>query len=720
MSRGARAARGAPSAPYRIGLDIGGTFTDLVLLDDATGRLQWHKVLTTPHAPAEAALRGVAELCGRAGIALAQVGALIHATTLVTNAIIERKGARTALLTTEGFRDILEMGKEQRYDIYDLFLRFPEPLVPRRWRVDIPERVTRDGEIRRRLDRTAVRRAVARLVAQGVESIAVSFLHAYANPAHEQAAKALIASEFPQVTVSISSEVSPEIREFERTSTTVCNAYAQPLVDRYLREMQQALARAGFPGRFLLMLSSGTLADPETARRFPVRLLESGPAAGALVTGHLGVESGLRDVVGFDMGGTTAKVCMVRDGRPSVVPMMEVARTHRFKPGSGLPVKTPVIDMIEIGAGGGSIAAADAMGLLRVGPLSAGADPGPACYGRGGRDATVTDACVVLGYYDPAAFLGGAMPLDAVAAHEAVARAGAAMGLGAVETAWGIFAIVCENMASAARLYLIERGLDPRRFGLMGFGGAGPAAASRVAGLLGMRQALIPPASGLASALGLLVARPGFEFGRSLAGTLDDLPWDEVERLLSAMEDEGRATAVAAGAPPDRVTSERRAEMRYAGQFHDIEIPLPGRLRGDVGRDLAQRFRDEYRSRYGVTLEGYAIQALNWRVLVAGPAPRVNLTGSFAAGGRAGDAIKSRRPVYLPDRAAFAEVAVYDRYRLGVGADVEGPAIVEEAEATTVLWPGDRLSVDAQRNLVIAVGGTPAVAGYAAAGAHRW
>ncbi|MGQ0568904.1 MAG: hydantoinase/oxoprolinase N-terminal domain-containing protein, partial [Armatimonadota bacterium] len=367
------------STPYRIGLDIGGTFTDLVLVHDPTGRLHWHKILTTPREPADAALTGLHELCAKAGITLGQVGSLIHATTLVTNAIIERRGARTALLTTAGFRDILEMGKEQRYDIYDLFLQYPDPLAPRRWRLEVPERITRDGDVRVPVDLDVVREQVARLAEAGVEAIAVCFLHAYKNAAHERQVKALLEREFPHLAVSISSEVSPEIREFERTCTTVCNAYVQPLVDRYLRRMESALTEAGFGGRFLLMLSSGTLGIPDVARRFPVRLLESGPAAGALVAGHLGGTSGLRDVVGFDMGGTTAKICVVRDARPRIIPTMEVARTHRFKPGSGLPIKTPVVDMIEIGAGGGSIAGIDTLGLLRVGPLSAGADPGPAC-----------------------------------------------------------------------------------------------------------------------------------------------------------------------------------------------------------------------------------------------------------------------------------------------------------------------------------------------------
>jgi len=694
--------------PYRLAIDIGGTFTDLVLWDETTGTLRGHKVLTTPRAPEEAALRGLRELCDRAGITPSQITTLIHATTLVTNALIERTGAPTALLTTAGFRDTLEMGKEQRYDIYDLFLQFPEPLVPRRWRIGIRERITRDGAVRVPLDLRQVRRVVRRLIRQGVESVAVCFLHSYRNPAHEQRVKRVLQREFPRLSVSISSEVSPEIREYERTSTTVCSAYVQPLVDRYLHRMEVALADDGFRGRFLLMLSPGTLATPDVARRFPVRLLESGPAAGALLTGHVGALIGRTDLVGFDMGGTTAKICLVRDGRPRVTPRMEVARVHRFKPGSGIPVNTPVVDMIEIGAGGGSIAGVDSMGLLRVGPRSAGAEPGPACYGRGGTEATVTDACIVLGYYHPAAFLGGAMPLDAEAAREAVTRAGTPLGLNTVDTAWGIFAVVCESMAQAARLYLIERGQDPRRFALMGFGGAGPAAAALVARRLGMSQVVIPPASGLASAVGLLVAPPGFDFGRSLAGLLQELSWEDVERLCAEMEATGRTMVQATGAPASAVRTERRAEMRYAGQFHDIEVPLPPHLQPAAAPAIRERFDAEYARLFGTVLDGYPVQVLNWRVLVSAPGATIDLRRSTdGAVPSSGDGPIGRRPIYLPDRRTFVDVAVYARHRLPDGAAVDGPAVIEETEATTLLWTGDRLTVDAHRNLIITVGDQP-------------
>lgn len=701
---------------YRVGVDIGGTFTDLALLDEGSGALHWHKVLTTPRAPAEGALEGLRALCARVGGRLADITTLIHATTLVTNAIIERKGARTALLTTEGFRDILEMGREQRYDIYDLFLRYPEPLVPRRWRIGIPERTTRDGTVRLPLDLEAVRRAVRRLVAEGVESLAIVFLHAYRNPAHERLAAAVAREEAPGISLSLSSEVCPEMGEFERTSTTVCNAYVQPLVDRYLRHLEEALAAGGFSGQLLMMLSNGTLASVETARRFPIRLLESGPAAGALAVGRIGVGAGRSHLVGFDMGGTTAKVCLVRGGRPHVTTQVEVARVHRFTPGSGLTVKTPVVDMMEIGAGGGSIARTDAMGLLQVGPQSAGADPGPACYGRGGTDATVTDACVVLGYFDPGAFLGGTMQLDAAAARAAVERLGRALGLDPVRTAWGIFAVVCESMAQAARLYLIERGQDPRHFALVALGGAGPAVAGRVARLLGMRQVLVPPASGVASAVGLLAAPAGFELGRSLAGELHRLDWPAVEQALREMEAEGRTLAIAAGAREGAVHAERRAGMRYLGQFHDLEIPVPNPLPPDAAERLSTAFDNAYALQYGMALQGYPVQALNWRVLVAGPAPELDLAAALRARRRAAAACKGRRPIYLPvDTGAFGDqrpegrftqVPVYDRYELVPGTTLAGPAVIEEAEATTLLWTGDLLTVDPHYNLVI----EPAVA----------
>ncbi|MBI4278953.1 MAG: hydantoinase/oxoprolinase family protein, partial [Armatimonadetes bacterium] len=490
-------------------------------------------------------------------------------------------------------------------------------------------------------------------------------------------------------------------------STTVCNAYVQPLVDHYLEEMERALAARGFAGGFFLMQSTGAVTSPQVARQLPVRLLESGPAGGALAAAYFGERIGRPDLVAFDMGGTTAKICVIEDGRPEVAASVEVARVHRFKRGSGLPVRTPVVEMIEIGAGGGSIARLDAMGLMRVGPESAEASPGPACYGFGGTEATVTDACVVLGYFDPAAFLGGTMPVDRQAAVDAVTRIGAQVGLDGATAAWGILSIVCENMAQAARVHIIERGQDPRRYALMGFGGAGPATAARVARLLGMREVIIPRASGLASALGLLVAPLGFDLVHSLVGDLEHLDWTQVDGLLRALEERGRRQLHDAGAPAAAVACERYVAMRYEGQFHEIEIPVPdGAVSAGLAAALREQFLGEYGRLYGITLNGYPIQTLNWRVLLRGPRPPVEV--GTAPAGSAADAQTGQRRAYFAEAGGFVAVPVFERDRLAAGASIPGPALVEEREATAVVGVGDRLTVDAMGNLVILVGGSRA------------
>ena len=406
----------------RIGMDIGGTFTDYVLLTGSEVHL--HKRLTTPHNPAEGALAGLHELLNEHSLGIADVNEIIHGTTLVTNAIIERRGCKTALLTTKGFRDILEMGTEQRYDIYDLFLQYPDPLVPRKRRLEVDERISRDGDVLREPDLTSVNKQVETLVQEGVEAVAICFLHAYRNPGHERMVAEHIRESFPHLAVSVSSEVVPEIREFERTATTVANAYVQPLMERYVRQLECDLKTDGFGGRFYLMQSSGGSATPETARKFPIRFLESGPAGGALVSAFLGRALGKPELLSFDMGGTTAKACLITGGKPITTPLIEAARVHRFKAGSGIPIKSPVVDMIEIGAGGGSVARVDTLSLLKVGPHSAGADPGPACYALGGDAPTVTDACLALGYFDPAYFLGGKMALDKAAAERVLGSFG--------------------------------------------------------------------------------------------------------------------------------------------------------------------------------------------------------------------------------------------------------------------------------------------------------
>jgi len=688
---------------YRVGIDIGGTFTDFVLMD-AAGSITLYKHLTTPHDPAEGALNGFIQLLKLQNLSPSDVETLVHGTTLVTNAIIEARGAKTALLTTRGFRDILEMGREQRYDIYDLFLQYPEPYVPRRWRIEVNERMSRDGEVLEAPNLDEVEQQVAALVEQGVEAIAICLLHSYRNPAHERAIAERIRSVFPSLAISVSSEVVPEIREYERTSTTVANAYVQPLMDGYLERFSKALAEVGFKGQLHLMQSSGGLTAPDIARRFPIRLLESGPAGGALVTAFMGKQAGLDQLLAFDMGGTTAKACLIQDGKIAVAPSMEAARVHRFKRGSGIPIKAPVVDMIEIGAGGGSIARVDSLGLLKVGPTSAGAMPGPACYGRGGSEATVTDACLVLGYFDPNFFLGGKMALDLPAAEQALARLGEQLNMSHQEVAWGIHQIVCESMAAAARVHIIEQGRDPRRFPLMAFGGAGPAHAVQVARRLGVSEVIVPQASGAASALGFLVAPNSFELVRSFPAKLSECDWQAVNQLYGEMEEQVREVLAASGIAAEQIIFIRRAEMRFEGQFHDIDVPIPnGMLSQESTAQIEQAFVEEYTRLYGVVPPGYVSMVLNWRLHASGPLPieRLGRTASkLDASLTVEGALKKERLAYFAGRG-YIPTPVYDRYLLPVGKPIVGPAIVEERESTTVIGPNDTLTVDEVGNLRI-------------------
>jgi len=581
----------------------------------------------------------------------------------------------------------------------------PTPLVPRHLRLEVPERLLPDGSVLRPLDDAGARAAIAVLLAQGVEAIAISLLHAYRNPAHERALAALVAQMAPKLPVSCSSEVVPEIREFERTSTTVANVYVMPLMARYLDDLERRLAEMGIPGRFYIMLSSGGIATPETAKRVPIRLVESGPAAGALAAAQAARQMGAERLLSFDMGGTTAKACVIDAGVPLVAREFEVARADRFKKGSGLPIRVPVIEMIEIGAGGGSIARVDRMGLLKVGPRSAGADPGPACYGLGGTEPTVTDADLLLGYLDPEFFLGGRMRLDADAARRAVEQhVGRPMGLSRTEAAWGIHRVVNENMAAAARIHGIERGRDLRSYPLFAFGGAGPVHAWHVGRILKVPRVLIPFAAGAISAYGLLAAPLAFDFVRTAPQRLDQADWTQVNRLFAAMEAEGRQVlSRAAVADPD-ITVRRSAEMRYLGQGHEVEAAVPG---GTLGREslpaLTAAFEDAYRRLYSRTPMGVAIEALNWRLVVSGPAPRVAAAEGVAGVSRASGiepAVKARRRAYFPEAGGYVDTAIYDRYALRHGMLIDGPAIIEERESTAIIGPGAIVQVDERLTLV--------------------
>jgi len=686
---------------YRLGVDIGGTFTDLALVDPRGG-VRFGKVLTTPDDPLRGLLEGLATLLAEAGVPAADLAHVVHGTTLITNAVVEGKGARTALLTTEGFEDLLEIGREQRYDLYDLEMRRPEPLVRRRFRLGVPERTDAAGEVLRVPDPDRVAEAIAGLREAGVEAVAVSFLHAYRNPGNERQVGDALRRALPQVSVSLSSDVLPEIREYERTLTTVLNAYVQPLTRRYMGRLTEGLRRAGAARAAVhIMTSSGHLTTTEEAERVPIRLIDSGPAGGSLAAVFHARHARVPDLVAFDMGGTTAKACLVHRGRPFTTNELEVARAHVGKKGSGFTLRVPAMDLIEIGAGGGSVAWIDQTGLLRVGPESAGADPGPACYGLGGALPTVTDADLLLGYLAAERFLGGAMRLDVDAARAAVERVAKPLGLDVTAAAAGIHRIVDENMASAARIHILEKGKDPRHYPLFAFGGAGPVHAAGVARLLGTGRVIVPRGAGVTAALGFLAAPMAIDHVRTHVSRLDRADWTRVRALLTELEAAALAALTAAGVPRARISLERAADMRYAGQGFEVTAPLPrGRLDARRGAAIAERFLATYRERYGQAERDQPLEIVSWRVRARGPLPTVRLA-SPRRGGGARTARTGRRPVCFG--GAWIETPVYDRAALGVGATLRGPAILEERESTLVLPPRARLDVDRFGNAVVAL-----------------
>ena len=686
----------------RAGIDIGGTFTDLIVVNDATGALTLGKVLTTPADPSQAVADVLDDALKRASAPAADVQHVIHGTTLVTNAVIERKGARTALLTTRGYRDAYEIAREHRYDLYDLFLEMPTPLVPRYLRLEVDERIYADGSVAKPPDAEAIARLVAELRDKGIEAIAVCLIHSYANPAHERLVGDIIREIAPDMRVSLSSDVVPEIREYERTSTTVVNVYVQALVEDYLTELVRRLADLGIRGELLLMLSSGGISTVETASQFPLRLLESGPAGGALAAAHFGQLAGVDNLMAFDMGGTTAKLCVIEDGQPLTSTEFEVDRKYRFKAGSGLPVKVPVVELIEIGAGGGSIARVDSLGLMKVGPDSAGADPGPACYGRGGTQPTVTDADLLLGYLDPAFFLGGRLRLDREAAERAIAaRVAEPLGISPVRAAWGIHQLVNEGMASAARVHAIERGKDPRTLPLFAFGGAGPGHGFGVARVLHSPRLIVPFGAGVTSAFGFLTAPLSFDFVRSYVAQFDDANWQHVNAIVDEMTAQGDAILARSGVPSDDRRFVRQADVRYAGQGHEIRIDLPaGRLGPESLPLVRETFEHVYRSLFGRTGPDVPLEAISWRVIASGPKPTVRMNVPAPNGT---SAVKGERLAYFPEWEEHRPVRVYDRYVLAPGIALEGPAIIEERESTTVVGPSARVEVDAARNLSIAL-----------------
>lgn len=696
---------------FRLGFDIGGTFTDFVLIDEASGTLASHKVLTTPDDPAAAVMEGMRELLERHDIPGSAISTAIHGTTLITNALIERKGARTAFVTTRGFRDVLEIGREMRYDIYDLLLVLPRPLVERPLRLEVDERLNGRGEVVVPLDHASLEQLRPALERGAVEAIGVCLLHAYTNGEHERDVRSWLEQHFPRIAVSISSEVAPEIREYERMSTTVANAYVQPLTERYLARLGSQLREAGVERPLYLMLSSGGITTIDTAARFPVRLIESGPAAGVLAAIFFGDVVGETSLVSFDMGGTTAKMCLIKDGRPTMTNTFEVARVHRFKKGSGLPVRIPAIELIEIGAGGGSIARVDELGLLKVGPDSAGAAPGPACYGLGGTQPTVTDANLLLGYLNAEYFLGGRMRLFPAAAEQAIDRQiAAAMGVTLTEAAYGIHQVVNESMIAATRIHVAERGADPRRLKLLAFGGAGPLHADAIARALKMRGYVVPAGAGVTSALGFLAAPVSFDFARTVVAALSPQVLPELDAIYAELEALGRATLREAGVPDAEIRFGRQADLRHVGQGHELAVPLPYERLAEVDLDgqLRPYFYDHYEAIYGHAHRHLGLEIMTCRLTASGPRPRVTLERSEAEAAGADAALKGTRRAYDPQLGAFADMPLYSRELLRAGMVFDGPAIVEEPDSTTLVGGGARVTVDQYANLDVSFGNSRA------------
>ena len=682
----------------RLAVDIGGTFTD-VALDTSVGVVT-AKVLTTPDAPEQGVMQGIKTALAKADWTLGNVSLVMHGTTLATNALIERRGAVTALITTEGFRDSVEIGYEHRFEQYDVYLDKPEPLVPRFRRYTIPERVNARGEVSRPLDERAVEQLVPVLEREGVASVAVGLLHSYTNPQHEQRIREILLAALPELSITLSSEVSPELREYERLSTACANAYVQPLMAGYLGRFDRALRDGGFAGALLLMTSGGGVIGPEAAQRFPIRLVESGPAGGAILASKVAAECGLDHVLSFDMGGTTAKVCLIDDGQPQTSRSFEVARAYRFLKGSGLPLRIPVVEMVEIGAGGGSIARIDALKRVAVGPQSAGAAPGPACYARGGVEPTVTDGDVILGRIDPNAFAGGSLTLDTAAAENAVTQVvGKSLELSTPLAALAISEMVDENMASATRVHAVEHGkaLDGRT--LVAFGGAAPLHAAQVADKLGLSRILVPSSAGVASAVGMLAAPVAYEVARSLYQPLAQLNPEVVNAHIDAMRAEAYEI-VQASADDVPVREARTAHMRYIGQGHEITVPLEARPLTLGDREtLREAFETEYRGQFGRVIPGLEAEVLSWSVSVSTESERPTTVGEAAV--REAPSAGDTRRLFEPKTGEFIMAAVYRRAELAPGMRINGPALIVEDDTTTVVSPAFEAMVNALGYLVL-------------------
>ena len=676
---------------YAMAVDIGGTFTDVVLRG-SDGRTFVDKTLTTPKSLDVGFFQAIDAVLKTAGIAPAAVtDVLVHATTVVTNAVIERKGPLTALLVTQGFRDILTIRDEHRYEMFDPQIEFPEPLIPREMTFGVAERVLATGEVLAAIDIAQVEATVDELKRKGVVSLAVSLLNAYLNPANERAIRDIIQKRAPAMYVSISSDVAPQIREYPRTSTAAMNAYTMPITGPYLDALRQGLTQRGFPNDPLIMLSNGGVIGIDVAKRFPVRMVESGPAAGALAATYYAEVLGLDRLLSFDMGGTTAKACIIEDRSPLVVGTFEVDRIYRFKSGSGLPILIPSVDMIEIGAGGGSIASVSDLGLLKVGPQSAGSMPGPVCYGRGGRQPTVTDADLVLGYLSADNFLGGDMKLDLPGAQTQLAELASKLGTSVAEAAAGIYRVVGESMTAAARAHAVDRGIDYRGLPLFAFGGAGPVHACYVAELLESPVVIYPPLASVLSAFGTLVTPPRLDLGRGALSRLSVLDWHHVESVLTELESDARSGLASAGCKPGEITLRFGADMRYFGQQNEVTTWFDADPREKQDRAwVRESFEKDYEKLYSLRLPDVDAEVVSWRLIAAGPAVTRDSTPEFgAAPAKPKTARKARF------NGGDMETPVYQRRELARDQSIGGPVIIEERETTIIILPGWRATVHA-------------------------
>lgn len=684
----------------RVAFDIGGTFTDFVLHDDGAGGTHFLKVPSTPRDPGEAVLRGLELLMSRAGIEADQVDGILHATTVATNAILERKGAATGLITTEGFRDVLIIGRQKRYETYDLYINKPEPLVQRRHIVEVTERMDFDGMVVTELNIGSVDRAVDAMLASDRAAVAISLMHAYANPAHEEAIRARIQTRAPGMSVSISSEISPKFREYERTSTTVANAYVKPIVARYIANLEAALAARGFKNELFVMQSSGGLVSTDIARDYPIRIIESGPAAGVLMGASVGLSEATEHVITFDMGGTTAKLGAVDGGAPAIMPTFEVGHV-RYKKGSGLPINVPSVELLEIGAGGGSIARVE-MGMIVVGPESAGADPGPICYGQGGARPTITDANVVLGYIAPDWFNAGTMTLDAEAAKAGIgAEIAEPLGLDVGAAAWGVHLVATANMENAMRIVSVEQGRDPRRYAMVAFGGAGPLHAARMARTIGIPKVIVPHGAGVGSAIGLMEAAPRIDVSATKVMRLEAGMSGAIEDVYRDLEKRARAEVPRLGGEVAPIWS-RYAQMRYAGQGFEVHVELPG---GPIDTGYAeaaiQAFKTAYEGKNKFLDPDAAIEAVDWTLVATLP------TRHRGGIGRPEEALAAQRPksrmAWFPEAGGYVETQVLTRADLADGSTVSGPAIIEDPDSTTVVLPGDVASISDAGHLIVEI-----------------